>query len=79
MSLEEIKSEMRLFALELLKTKQAGLPQKKHEPTMPRQTGANIFDLLGRSVELESKSKKTKAPPLQPALSKKKVVKRAKA
>jgi len=58
--------------VELLKTKQAGLPAKKPTPAMPRPTGANIFDLLRRSVELEGKSKKTKAPPLQPALSKKK-------
>ena len=34
--------------------------------------GANIFDLLRRSVNLEAKSKKTKAPPLQPAMAKKK-------
>ena len=58
--------------VELLKTKQAGLPAKKPTPAMPRPIGTNIFDLLRRSVELEGKSKKTKAPPLQPALSKKK-------
>jgi DNA end-binding protein Ku len=56
--------------VELLKTKQAGLPAKKPTPAMPRPTGANIFDLLRRSVELEGKAKKTKAPPLQPALKK---------
>jgi DNA end-binding protein Ku len=58
--------------VELLKTKQAGRPAKKPTATIPRPSGANIFDLLRRSVELEGKSKKTKAPPLQPALSKKK-------
>jgi DNA end-binding protein Ku len=58
--------------VELLKTKQAGLPAKKPTPSMPRPSGANIFDLLRRSAELESKGKKTKAPPLQPDLAKKK-------
>ena len=58
--------------VELLKKKQAGLPPKKTEPRMPRPTGSNIFDLLRRSVELEDKPKRTKAPPLQPALAKKK-------
>lgn len=58
--------------VELLKKKQAGLPPKKTEPRMPRPTGSNIFDLLRRSVELEDKPKRTKAPPLQPALVKKK-------
>jgi DNA end-binding protein Ku len=61
--------------VELLKTKQAGAPAKKQTPTMPRPSGANIFDLLRRSIELEGKAKKTKAPPLQPALSKKKAAK----
>jgi DNA end-binding protein Ku len=58
--------------VELLKTKQAGLPAKKTKPAMPRPTGSNIFDLLRRSVDMETKGKKTKAPPLQPALTKKK-------
>ncbi len=58
--------------IELLKTKQAGQPPKKQAPTKPRPTGANVFDLLRRSLELEGKSKKTKAPPLQPAQAKKK-------
>jgi len=61
--------------VELLKKKQAGLPPKKTEPRMPRPTGSNIFDLLRRSVELEDKPKRTKAPPLQPALVKKKAAK----
>jgi len=61
--------------VELLKKKQAGLPPKKTEPRMPRPTGSNIFDLLRRSVELEDKPKRTKAPPLQPVLSKKKATK----
>jgi hypothetical protein len=42
---------------------------------MPCPTGANMFDLMRQSVEVEMKSKKTKAPPLQPAISKKKSVK----
>jgi DNA end-binding protein Ku len=50
--------------VELLKAKQGGLPAKKPSPAIPRPTGANIFDLLRRSVELEGKAKKTKAPPL---------------
>ncbi len=50
----------------------SGPAAKKPTPAMPRPSGANIFDLVRRSVELESKSKKTKAPPLQPELSKKK-------
>jgi non-homologous end joining protein Ku len=58
--------------VELLKTKQAGLPAKKPTPAMPRPTGSNIFDLLRKSVELEEKSKKTKAPPLHPSIGKKK-------
>jgi DNA end-binding protein Ku len=61
--------------VELLKTKQAGLPAKKPTPTMPHLTGGNIFDLLRRSVDLETKAKKTKAPPLQPALTKKTLAK----
>src|SRR5690348_11449517 len=62
--------------VELLKTKQAGLPAKKQAaPSMPRPSGSNIFDLLRRSVEAETKAKKTKAPPLQPAMAKKKTAK----
>jgi DNA end-binding protein Ku len=76
----EFVDRYELELVELLKTKQAGPPAKKQAPTMPRPSGANIFDLLRRSVELETKSKKTKAPPLQPALGKKKTSKqRAKA
>src|SRR5689334_1291840 len=41
-------------------------------PSMPRPTDANIFDLLRRSVEAETKAKKTKAPPLQPTIGRKK-------
>jgi DNA end-binding protein Ku len=63
--------------VELLKTKQAGLPAKKPTPSMPRPSGANIFDLLRRSLDVESKSKKTKAPPLQPTLAKKKPAKQS--
>ncbi len=77
---EEFVDRYEVELVELLKSKQAGLPTKKPTPAMPRPTGANIFDLLRRSVELETKSKKTKAPPLQPALNKKQARKqRAKA
>jgi DNA end-binding protein Ku len=62
--------------VELLKTKQAGLPTKKSRPAAsPRPTGINIIDLLRRSVEAETKGKKTKAPPLQPSIAKKKSTK----
>jgi DNA end-binding protein Ku len=69
---EEFVDRYEVELVELLKTKQAGLPAKKPKPAMPRPSGANIFDLLRRSVNLEAKSKKTKAPPLQPAMAKKK-------
>jgi non-homologous end joining protein Ku len=62
--------------VELLKTKQAGLPAKKPSASAtPRPSGVNIIDLLRRSVEAETKGKKTKAPPLQPAMAKKKTPK----
>src|SRR3569833_3090949 len=62
--------------VEMLKKKQAGVPAKKTEKRMaPRPTGPNIFDLLKRSVEMEGRPKRTKSPPLQPALAKKKNIK----
>ena len=61
--------------VELLKKKQAGVPPKKQATSAPRPSGTNIFDLLRRSIELENKPKRTKAPPLQPALSNKKRIK----
>jgi DNA end-binding protein Ku len=62
--------------VEMLKKKQAGVPAKKTEKrTAARPTGPNIFDLLKRSVEMEGKAKRTKSPPLQPTLAKKKPVK----
>jgi len=60
--------------VELLKKKQAGVPPKRQTPAAPRPTGANIFDLLRRSVEMEGK-RKTKSPPLQPSIAKKKAAK----
>jgi DNA end-binding protein Ku len=72
---EEFVDHYEVELVELLKTKQAGLPPKKQAPTMPRPSGTNIFDLLRRSVEAETKAKKTKAPPLQPAMGKKKATK----
>ena len=62
--------------VEMLKKKQAGVPAKKADKRMaPRPTGPNIFDLLRRSVEMEGKTKRTKSPPLQPTLAKKKPAK----
>ena len=62
--------------VEILKKKQAGVPAKKTEKRMaPRPSGPNIFDLLKRSVEMEGKAKRTKSPPLQPTLAKKKPAK----
>ncbi len=73
---DEFVDHYEVELVELLKTKQAGLPAKKQTaPSMPRPTGANIFDLLRRSVEAETKAKKTKAPPLQPSIGKKKATK----
>jgi DNA end-binding protein Ku len=72
---EEFVDHYEVELVELLKTKQAGWPPKKQAPTMPRPSGTNIFDLLRRSVEAETKAKKTKAPPLQPAMAKKKATK----
>lgn len=73
---EEFVDHYEVELVELLKKKQAGLPPKKEQrTTLPRPTGANIFDLLKRSVEAETKAKKTKSPPLQPALSKRKAAK----
>jgi DNA end-binding protein Ku len=73
---EEFVDRYEVELVELLKTKQAGMPAKKQTATMPRPSGANIFDLLRRSLEVEAKAaKKTKAPPLQPALTKKKPAK----
>jgi DNA end-binding protein Ku len=72
---DEFVDRYEVELVELLKTKQAGLPPKKQAPSIPRPTGANIFDLLRRSVEAETKAKKTKAPPLQPTFSKKKSTK----
>jgi DNA end-binding protein Ku len=72
---EEFVDHYEVELVDLLKTKQAGLPAKKQTPTMPRPSGANIFDLLRKSVESEGKAKKTKAPPLQPTLAKKKSMK----
>ena len=61
--------------VQLLKKKQAGVPaQRAQKAAVPRPTGANIFDLLVRSVQAEGK-RKTKSPPLQPAMTKKKPAK----
>jgi DNA end-binding protein Ku len=76
---EEFVDHYEVELVELLKKKQAGVPAKKPTPAMPRPTGTNIFDLLRRSVEAETKGKKTKAPPLQPAMTKKKTTSKQRA
>ena len=57
--------------VELIKKKQAGMPVKKEAPSaaVPR-SGTNIIDLLRRSVEMEGKRPKVKAPPLAPTKGK---------
>jgi DNA end-binding protein Ku len=76
---DEFVDHYEVELVELLKTKQAGLPAKRASPATPRPSGVNIIDLLRRSVEVETRSKKTKAPPLQPALKKKPSRQRARA
>jgi DNA end-binding protein Ku len=58
--------------VELIKKKQAGKPVNREAPRVAApKTGANIIDLLKRSLEMEGKRRpKLKSPPLAPAKSK---------
>ena len=66
--------------VELLKKKQAGTFKKsKDAPRIARPSGGNVIDLLKRSLELEKKKPKTKAPSIAPALPKGKAKSRQRA
>ena len=67
----EFVDRYEIEVVELIKRKQAGMPARKEAPraAAPR-TGTNIIDLLRRSLEMEGKRPKVKAPPLAPAKSK---------
>jgi DNA end-binding protein Ku len=56
--------------VDLLKQKQAGQVIKHKAAAAPARPGGNVIDLLKKSLELSTKSGRTKAPLLQPAMPK---------
>jgi non-homologous end joining protein Ku len=50
------------MSVEMLKQKQAGKPIRKDAARAPAPRGGNVIDLLKRSVEMEAKRPKAKAP-----------------
>jgi DNA end-binding protein Ku len=52
--------------VDLLKKKQAGVKITKRTPRLAAKQTGNVIDLLKRSLELEQKGKKAKAPSLVP-------------
>lgn len=63
--------------VELLKKKQAGIKLPKESPRLATKPTGEVIDLLKRSLELEQKGKKGKAPSLVPDMPKGKKKQRA--
>jgi DNA end-binding protein Ku len=69
----EFEDTYETAVVEMLKQKQAGKPISKAAPKVVAAETGNVIDLLKRSLDLESKrGKKTKSPPLVPAMPKSK-------
>jgi DNA end-binding protein Ku len=74
----EFEDTYETAVVEMLKQKQAGKTVSKSAPKVITTETGNVIDLLKRSLELSQKSaKKTKAPPLVPAMPKTKKKQRA--
>jgi DNA end-binding protein Ku len=65
--------------VDMLKQKQAGKAVLKGAPKVAAAQTGNVIDLLKRSIELEKRGTKTKAPSLVPTLPKGKAKTRARA
>ena len=58
----ELVDHYEVAVVEMLKEKQAGKTIRKEAARPPAPRGGNVIDLLKRSIEMETKKPRTKAP-----------------
>jgi DNA end-binding protein Ku len=58
----ELVDHYEVAVVEMLKEKQAGKTIRKEAARAPAPRGGNVIDLLKRSIEMETKKPRTKAP-----------------